>query len=257
RLRSRNAYINRRYGYELEPAPSLGLPLAYARPRSRAADDRVFRHLPRPRRGARLLDVGCGSGAFVARAIALGWNAQGIDNDEAAVRAGQAAGLPLSTTPIEELAVSMRGSFDAVTMAHVIEHVPHPVTFLGAARALLRDSGTLWLATPNLDSSGHRRFGERWMHLDPPRHLVLFGQLAIDRALGSAGFEILSTPSSASGTIASYAQSSRIAQGRLPISDSRVPPLVRAGGLAAGLRSLLQSTLSEELIRLARPRTGR
>src|SRR5205814_1922110 len=53
---------------------------------------------------------------------------------------------------------------------------------------LLRPSGVLWLATPNLDSPGHRRFGPDWFGLDPPRHLVVFGARALADALSQAGF---------------------------------------------------------------------
>jgi 2-polyprenyl-3-methyl-5-hydroxy-6-metoxy-1,4-benzoquinol methylase len=253
RLASRNAYINCRYGYDLAPSSRLGLLLAYVRPRSRAADDRAFRHLRRPRVGARLLDVGCGSGGFVARAQALGWEATGIDTDDAAISAGRASGLAVSTTPLEELAGSMHGAFDAVTMSHVIEHVADPVALLRAARAVMCSSGTLWIVTPNLNSRGHRRFGDRWMHLDPPRHLVLFGAEALDRALADAGFEVLDTPTSASGTIASFIQSWRIERGRSPLDESPVPPLVKLQGQVAGVRSLFNSSKAEELIRLARP----
>lgn len=253
RLKSRNAYVNKRYGYELEPASKPALLLAYARPRSRASHDRAFRHLRMPRRGARLLDVGCGSGEFVARARLLGWEAEGIDTDGAAVAAGRAFGLPLSTTPLEELAETIRGTVDVVTMSHVIEHVADPVGLLRAARTVLTRSGTLWLVTPNLDSRGHRRFCDRWMHLDPPRHLVLFGAKAIDLALHRAGFSMMTAPKSASGTIASFAQSWRIERGRSPLDESPVPPLVQLQGRIAGLRSLRNGSGAEELIRLARP----
>jgi len=254
RLAGRNAYVNRRYGYELEPSSRLGLLLGYLRPRSRASDDRTFRHVARPHEGARLLDVGCGRGGFVARASALGWDAMGIDTDGAAVSACLASGLSVSAAPLEELAESMPGAFDVVTMAHVIEHVADPVSLLRAARAVLRPNGTLWLVTPSLDSRGHRRFGDRWLHLDPPRHLVLFSPEAIDRALREAGFESLDVPRSASGTIASFVGSWRIERGRSPLDGGPVPRRVRLHGQVAGVRSLFGSSGGEELIRLASPR---
>jgi SAM-dependent methyltransferase len=189
----------------------------------------------------------------VARAVALGWHAVGIDTDADAIAGGKASGLPLSTTCLEDLVESHRGVFDAVTLSHVLEHVADPVGLLRAARAVLRPTGTLWLVTPNLDARAHRRFGDRWVHLDPPRHLALFNAEALELALAEAGFDTLATPASASGTISSFAQSWRIERGWSPLEVSRVPLTVRVSGLLAGVRSLLASGTAEELIRLARP----
>jgi SAM-dependent methyltransferase len=80
-------------------------------------------------------------------------------------------------------------SFDAVTLSHVIEHLHDPVESLAACLRLLKPGGQIWVATPNVEGLGHRRFGRDWFGLDPPRHLVIFTRRALDRALRSAGFE--------------------------------------------------------------------
>ena len=58
--------------------------------------------------------------------------------------------------------------FDAVTMSHVIEHVPDPVAFLDKCRRVLRPGGRLVLSTPNVRSLGHKRFRQSWRGLEPP-----------------------------------------------------------------------------------------
>lgn len=253
RIQARHAYVNRRFGYSLRPASRTGLALAYLDPRLRAAAARAHRHLRLPHSGATLLDIGCGAGEFVAEARAAGWDAVGIDPDPAAVASGCAAGLPISTMSLAEVAASRGGSFDAVTLAHVLEHVPDPVELLALARTALRDNGVLWLATPNLDARGHHRFGRSWMHLDPPRHVVMLGARALDLALARAGFEVARAPVSASGTVASYEQSARIQRGLSPIEDTYTTMSVRLRGHGAGLLSLATTSASEELIRLTRP----
>ena len=222
-------------------------------PRFRFAHARLTRHLRLPRAGGRLLDVGCGSGHFVAGACALGWDASGIDTDAVAVAAGRSAGLPLSTTTLEEIAQTQPGSVDVVTMEHVLEHVPDPASFLRAARRVLRPSGTLWLATPNIDAAGHTRFGRAWKHLDPPRHLVIFSSAALEDQLRRAGFRDVQARRSASGTIDTYKHSWRIGQGARPLADLPVPRWVAIEGQLAGLRSLVSPAAAEELVRVARP----
>ena len=59
----------------------------------RAIADREIRHLP-ARPGGRLLDVGSGDGAFVRAACALGWQAEGLEPDPAAVASARARACP-------------------------------------------------------------------------------------------------------------------------------------------------------------------
>lgn len=221
-------------------------------PRFRSAHARRMRHLPLPRPKARLLDVGCGSGQFVADACARGWDASGIDTDALAIAAGRSAGLPVSTSALEEVAHTQPASVDVVTMEHVLEHVSDPLKFLCAARRLLRPSGTLWLATPNIDAAGHTRFGHAWKHLDPPRHFVVFTSSALDDVLDAAGFRDVQALRSASGTIQTYTHSWRIGQGLSPLAELAVPRHVVVAGQLAGLRSLFSAVKAEELIRVAR-----
>jgi hypothetical protein len=47
---------------------------------------------------------------------------------------------------------------------------------------VLRPGGRLVIVTPNVDSLGHRHFGERWRGLEQPRHLFLYGGASL-RAL--------------------------------------------------------------------------
>jgi hypothetical protein len=53
---------------------------------------------------------------------------------------------------------------------------------------LLKPGGTFWLATPNMDAPGHKKFGPHWRGLEPPRHLILFTADALIQAMTEAGF---------------------------------------------------------------------
>jgi len=138
----------------------------------------------------RLVDVGCGNGKFLARMRALGWDVFGVEPDPQAAQIGREAyGLTIYSGTLEDSSFSLE-SFDAVTMAHVIEHLTDPLSTLKAARRILKKGGYLLIHTPNLSSLGHRWFGHHWRGLEPPRHLFLFSPTALLKIVRMAGFDI-------------------------------------------------------------------
>ena len=185
----RDGYLERKFGYDRgEPSfwrKRAGL-LLYPFPGRRADLEFSVMYLP-SRRGGTLLEVGCGGGDTVGWLTGLGWNAEGIDTDGAAVRAAQEKGLNVRLGRMEDQE-SLPGRFDAVTMSHLIEHVPDPRRLLRGAWQVLRPGGCVSIVTPNILSLGHRRFGAAWFHLDPPRHLNLFHPSLLRRMAAEAGF---------------------------------------------------------------------
>jgi SAM-dependent methyltransferase len=139
----------------------------------------------------RVLDVGCGSGEFLAHMRALGWEVYGVEPDAVAAsvarnRLGDAVFRgTLREAPLEER------SFDAVTLSHVIEHVPEPVRELESCARLLREGGRLVVLTPNIEALGRRTFDTSWMAWDPPRHLYLLSQRALATCAERAGLRVL------------------------------------------------------------------
>lgn len=93
----------------------------------------------------RLLDVGCGSGEFLAAARAAGFDASGTEFSAAARRL-------MKGGPVYERPAAAPGLFDVVTMWHVLEHTPSPRAVLGEVREKLKPGGRLVLAVPNVDS---------------------------------------------------------------------------------------------------------
>src|SRR5208283_1518267 len=81
--------------------------------------------LPLQGRG-RLLDFGCGSGAFLVRMRQRGWVVTGLDSSQQAVqtiRTNLGLCALAGTLPHPELG---EGTFDVVTMRHSLEHVHQP-----------------------------------------------------------------------------------------------------------------------------------
>jgi 2-polyprenyl-3-methyl-5-hydroxy-6-metoxy-1,4-benzoquinol methylase len=194
--RARLAYLARVYGYRLEPSPPawLGRLLALVPGRRENLDLSVL-ELRSEWRGP-LLDVGCGVGVMVRLLRDLGWDAEGIDLDPAAVAVARAGGLRARVGTLADAGLAER-DFAAVTSSHVIEHVPDPELFLRQCLRVTRAGGRLALTTPNAASLGHRVFGPRWRGLEPPRHLQIFTAASLARLARKAGYEDVHVKSSA------------------------------------------------------------
>ncbi|MGH9641898.1 MAG: class I SAM-dependent methyltransferase [Terriglobales bacterium] len=143
-------------------------------------------HLAAEWRG-RVLDVGCGNGVLLKNLKELGWTVYGLDPDPNAVAVtNQVIGPKATAGEIDSLEPT--ASFDAITMNHVIEHLPDPIATLRECLLRLRPGGHLVLQTPNAESLGARMFGQAWIPWDPPRHLYLFTMGTLRRAVEEAGF---------------------------------------------------------------------
>ncbi len=100
-------------------------------------------------RPGRLLDVGCGTGLFLAVARRRGWEPYGIDDcAEATTHARDHFGLEVWDGEFSAVAASGK-AFDAITMWDIIEHARQPVALLEDVRACLAPGGIVGLATPN------------------------------------------------------------------------------------------------------------
>ncbi len=124
-----------------------------------------------PRRGL-LLDYGCGTGHFLAAARAAGWAVAGVEpNATARAEASQRVAQPIGEG---NLAAFEPGSFDAITLWHVLEHVHLLNETLAQLVRLLRPDGVLLIAVPNANSFDAQHYGTQWAAYDVPRHLYHF-----------------------------------------------------------------------------------
>lgn len=218
----KNGYLNRRFGYAFQPSHRAGPLVMALSPLHRHRCERVVRALPR-KVGGRLLDVGCGNGAFLGLMRSQGWDAHGVDPDAAAVAVCRANGLPVHHGTVQDCGYP-EDFFDAVTLNHVIEHLHDPVAVLRRCRELAAPGGRLWVETPNLGAVSHLAFRQHWSGLDPPRHLALFDQSALRRACEEAGFSMVRV----SGTVGAFGMSAasrlvrRRAAGDAPASPTRI-----------------------------------
>ncbi|HZI89820.1 MAG TPA: class I SAM-dependent methyltransferase [Candidatus Polarisedimenticolia bacterium] len=138
----------------------------------------------------RVLDIGCGSGQFLARIIARGHEGHGTELSAATgARAARVPGLTLHVGLLHAESFPP-GFFDLISIWHVLEHLPDPDHVLRLCHGWLRDGGALLVAVPNADSWQAKLFQGSWFHLDPPRHLYHFNRPSLEGALTRAGFRV-------------------------------------------------------------------
>lgn len=149
------------------------------------------------RPGERVLDAGCGEGAFLAELADAGAQVVGIDVAEQALARAASAGAgggELHRVPVDGPWPLADASFDLVWAGEVLEHVADTAAWLSEARRVLRSGGRLLLSTPAHDrlalialALSPRRFERRF---DPRgEHLRFYTRRTLRALLEDFGFE--------------------------------------------------------------------
>jgi len=146
--------------------------------------------VPRMPPPARILDVGCGNGEFLAQAQKEGYQVEGIDISEAA--AGLCRSKGLDAVSGDFLETEFTRSFSFITLWDVIEHLPKPIAFIQKAFQILKPEGVLVLKTPS-PGMNTMRIAQRFPRLRGglihfPDHIQFFTKSSLDYALKHAGF---------------------------------------------------------------------
>jgi SAM-dependent methyltransferase len=138
-----------------------------------------------------VLDLGCGTGPFLAVARARGFtDLTGVEPAPAAAAAArQRSGAVVHQAALEEAPLP-EGRHALVTLWDVVEHLAAPGDALARAAALLRPGGLLAVATPNRRGLSARAFGARAQVVSPPEHLLVATRAGLEAALRRAGLVV-------------------------------------------------------------------
>jgi 2-polyprenyl-3-methyl-5-hydroxy-6-metoxy-1,4-benzoquinol methylase len=183
------------YGFTYEDSPENPLVQLYE-----SWLDSIERH----RKPGRLLDIGCGTGLFLAVARRRGWEPYGVDDcDEATTHARDHFGLDVWSGSFTDFVADGK-TFDAITMWDIIEHSRDPVGLLEVAGAVLAPGGVMGISTPNQRSIldvvaglGYRTtFGALKKPLEKfyiEQHFLYFTPESLEDALRRAGLDAIET----------------------------------------------------------------
>jgi SAM-dependent methyltransferase len=162
----------------------MGAPLGLYLARARAIDG-----LGTP---TRWLDVGTAHGHFCC-AAQQAWpetTFDGLDISSGVEQAEQAGWVKRAYRGLlPDVADSLAGTYDVVSLFHCLEHTPNPRAEIGAARTVLEPGGLLVIEVPDPECPMGRLLGRFWFPWFQPQHLHLLSVTNLTRLLRESGFE--------------------------------------------------------------------
>jgi 2-polyprenyl-3-methyl-5-hydroxy-6-metoxy-1,4-benzoquinol methylase len=139
-----------------------------------------------------VLDIGCGTGAFLHTMQEAGWQITGLEPDETARKNAQKF-FNIDPLPSPELFTLPLHHYDAITMWHVLEHVHSLHEYIDRIKNLLSQDGRLIVAVPNYTSGDAAQYQQFWAAYDVPRHLYHFSPASMKQLMKQHGLEVIAT----------------------------------------------------------------
>ena len=143
----------------------------------------------------KVLDIGCGTGLNSKIIRELGYDVQGIDISDEAIKRYNLNGFHGQVFNIDEGLPFEDNTFDLVFMAEVIEHLVNPEFAIEEIhRILKKENGILLISTPNSSLYIYRflhLLGYTSTELQHPYHLRFFSFKTFNRLLEEKQFKVI------------------------------------------------------------------
>jgi 2-polyprenyl-3-methyl-5-hydroxy-6-metoxy-1,4-benzoquinol methylase len=135
----------------------------------------------------KLLDYGCGTGNFLSKCKENNWSTAGVEpSGDARAKIPQ----NIRGDVFQSIDEIDGHQFDAITLWHVLEHVPDLNETIQKLKSRLSQNGTIFIAVPNYQSWDATYYKEYWAAFDVPRHLWHFSQNTLSIILKNNGLAI-------------------------------------------------------------------
>ncbi|PIE49460.1 MAG: methyltransferase [Flavobacteriales bacterium] len=135
-----------------------------------------------------ILDVGSGTGEFLAACKTSGWKVAGVEPNKKANKSTKEKIGEQVYFKIEDLP---KKQFEIITLWHVLEHVPNLNEYIQILKSHLKPEGTLIIAVPNYKSYDAKYYKQFWAAYDVPRHLWHFSKKSIRLLFSSVNLEVI------------------------------------------------------------------
>lgn len=133
----------------------------------------------------KLLDYGCGTGAFLEMVRKKGHIVCGVEpSAEARTK------VHPNIEVVASIDLAPERKYDVITLWHVLEHVYPLRETLRKLAAMLQDNGAMFIAVPNHHSHDATVYGSHWAAYDVPRHLWHFTKESMATFLQQEGLQI-------------------------------------------------------------------
>ena len=140
-----------------------------------------------------LLDYGCGSGHFITYCHAKGWKVAGVEPDDGARAIAKQTSSSVYKNKEDLIANEKQKLYTAITLWHVLEHLPDLDSVLAFLSISLEKDGALFIALPNPNSYDARKYKAFWAAYDLPRHLYHFNKASLTKLMAGHGFVLSQT----------------------------------------------------------------
>lgn len=140
-----------------------------------------------------LLEIGCGSGTLLDVAVRQGWTVTGIEPNRQAAAIARQRGLSVENTTFSKFRSDRR--YDAVVMAHVLEHLHDPLAALQKIRTLTTEKGRVIVEVPNQFEAARAKLKRLMSKRSNPstvlslHHMFFFGPAHLRTICAMAGFD--------------------------------------------------------------------
>lgn len=140
-------------------------------------------------KSGKILDIGCGTGEFLNICKSAKWQTVGIEPDDDA-REMAIKNYGLDVRKESDLSLLEGGSFDIISMWHVLEHVPKLNERIEELKRLIKPNGIIIIAVPNCNSLDAKIYKQDWAAYDVPRHLYHFSPQDISTLFSKHGMKV-------------------------------------------------------------------
>ncbi|MBU1922626.1 class I SAM-dependent methyltransferase [Patescibacteria group bacterium] len=162
----------------------------YLSPITKIRYEKLLDSFEKYRKNNTIIDVGCGAGYFMLSASNRGWQADGTEISEEAIKLAEEKGQKVLKGDISDLDLKEK-TYDVAVLMELLEHSSNPEQIIKKLSCILRPGGLVYITTPNYNSLARRIAGGNW-GMFSKEHSFYFTAKGLKRILHKYGFKIKS-----------------------------------------------------------------